>query len=182
MHVPQRFEHAVIEIPTVDERQYHGRKQFIRNFFTRPGSDDARLDIGIALPTAAVLQQVALEGRETDNRRAAVAERSQSGVDTKHKAVGRHLIKQCDDLARQSREIFLRAQGAFAIALAAPRVKKNKIDIRREIELPSAQFAHAEHDQGYRLTARVKHTAEAFPNMSLRTGAGRTQQFVGEHG
>ena len=91
LHPAQRLEHAEVEIAAVDEGAQHVAIQLIEAHRAR---DRPRLDLGVALPVAAVLLQVVLERAEADHERTRLAERPQPQVDAVDEAFVRHRAEQ----------------------------------------------------------------------------------------
>ncbi len=94
IHLAQRFEYTVVQVTAVDERHDKVLEKVGGNGGRRRLTDDPRLDIGIALPVPAVLQQVGFERRKARDRRTAVAEWPQARIDPEHEAIGCMLIQE----------------------------------------------------------------------------------------
>src|SRR5690606_36048308 len=148
LHLPQRVEDAVVQVLAIDER----REYLVENVALVLGArDEPRLDVGIALPVAAVAHEIRLERRHADGERAALAEGPQARVDAIDEAVARDLVEQLDQELRQLDEVGL---GVRVLVLARVftgfRKQEHEVDVRREIELAAAELAHAEHEQRQR--------------------------------
>ena len=161
MHVAQRFEDTVVDVAPVDERAHQVVVQVADDGLARVRTDDARLDVGVPLPVTTVLQQVGFERREADHGRPALAERPQSRIDSEHEAVRRAFIEKRDDLAREAPEVFLGADALAAVRLSVGGIQEDQVEIRREIELPAAELAHAENHERHDAVVRVAHAAKA---------------------
>ena len=98
LHLPQRVEHAVVEVAAIDER----REDIVEDVGSElDPREQARLDVRVSLPIAAVLDQVRFERGEPDRERPARAERAQAHVDAIREAVLGALIEQLDEELRR---------------------------------------------------------------------------------
>ena len=130
-------------------------------------TDNPGLDVGIALPVTAVLQQVGLERRKTGDGRSAVAERAQTSIHAKHEAIRGAIIQQPDDNLRQASEILLATQLARSVAFPIRGIQEDDIDVGGEIQFAAAQLAHRQHDERHDITSRPAETAMAFLELPL---------------
>ena len=178
MHLAKRFENSVVEIATVYERRNQVCVQLLGVGGPRCDSHDARLNIGIALPATAMLYQVRLQRSETDDRRPAVAEGSQSGIDAEHEAIGRILFKQRDDESAHTREILLCTERSRTIAFAAAGVQEYQVNVRRKIEFVPTELAHPQNDDRNRFAFFVTNFSESMLHFFFGITRSRLQQPV----
>jgi len=111
-----------------------------------PG-ESTRLQPGVALPRAALRDQVLLQRGERRGQGAAVTVGSQPHVDPKDVAVGREVVEGGDHPAAQAVEKFAIGEPARTGGLAFPGIGEDQVDVGRHVELPAAQLAHADDDQ-----------------------------------
>ncbi len=179
LHLAQRLEHSEIEIPAVDE----GPHEFLVcagvGFVAHHG---ARLDPGIPLPIAAVLLQIIIERRQAHDQRSAFAEGAQAHVHAKYEAILGSRIEQPDEFPAEPVEILLVVDRARAVGLPGLREQEHEIDVGREIELPAAEFAHAEHDQRHLRAVRAARPAERSLQLRLCGHRGGANAGVREFG
>src|SRR5690349_17184029 len=104
------------------------------------------LDVRVTFPITAVLLQIIFEAIETDCHPTAVAERTQTHVDAKHKSINRLGCKQMNYALCEPQKKFRVFHGAIGIIrprLTVLWIEKDQIDVGREIQFASTQFAHA---------------------------------------
>ena len=94
--------------------------------------------------------QVVLERREADYQRPGVAERAQPHVDPEDIAVDGRRIEQAYHRLADAPVVVGGVERDPAVALGGIRIEKDQVDVRREIELPAAELAHADDDQRLR--------------------------------
>ena len=177
LHVAQRLEHAEVEVAAEDERPQHVAVQVVerRRAMHRP-----RLHVGVALPVAAVLLQVVLEGVEAHHLRARLAERPQAQVHAVDEAVLRHRAEQLRHASAEPREVLLVLQRPRAVGLAVLGEQEHEVDVGREIELAAAELAHAQHHQLERCAVGAARHAVAGHERRTRAAAGGADADVGE--
>ncbi len=139
MNVAQPLVGVVVEVLAKDER----RHQLVELVEARSGQR-ARLEPRVALPRAALRDQILLERRVRDRERPALAVRPQPHVDAEHVAVGRAVVQRADHATAQPLEELAIGDGARAVGLAVVRVDEDQVDVRRYVELEAAELAHAE--------------------------------------
>src|SRR6185503_11457862 len=182
LHLTQRVEHTVIEITAVDERRQDVVEDIRGELHAR---QQARLDVSIAFPIAAVLEQVRFERGEPDRERPARAERTQPHVDAICKSVRRALIEQLDEQLAEALVIAL-ALDLDAALYGSVGIQEHQVDVRREVQLGASELAHAEHEQRQLVTVRTARPPE--PRLEARRCAAkrgfdeafREQRDVGE--
>ncbi len=158
LHVAQRLDDAEIDIATEHERPQRFAQLLAVGVFRT--AHQARLHHRIALPVAPLLLIVVFQRREAHHQWAAVAERPQPHIDTIDEAVDGLLIQRLDQpLAQAGEELGIVQLAPPALGLAVFRVGEDQIDIRREIQLATAQLAHAEDQQRLRLAGGVARRA-----------------------
>ena len=99
VHLAQRFEHPIIDIAPIHERLDQVAIKIVDNRGVRLRSDNPRLDVGVTLPIASVLEQVGFQRRETHYRRPALTEWAQSRIDPKHESIDSLFVEKRNDLA-----------------------------------------------------------------------------------
>ncbi len=107
----------------------------------------ARLDPGIALPFAALGDEVVFQHLEGADQWPGIAIRPQAHIDAEHLAVAGDFGDGADQrLADAGKELEVR-DGARPRRVAIFGVDENQVDIGRDIQLAAAQFAHADDNQ-----------------------------------
>ena len=135
-HFTQRRNRAEIEILPVDEWLEFSQQRFA---CIDVSGARARLDERIPFPVTSLGGEIILHGREVHDQRTACSKRTQSHVHAKHKAVFRNDFQCPNKLLTQPNEKLL--VGIAARGVARLGVSEDKIDIRRQIQLPGTEFA-----------------------------------------
>ena len=181
LHLPQRVEHAVVEVAAVDERREDQIEYVDRELVPR---DQPRFDVRVALPIAPVLHEIRLERRHADDERPARAERPQARVDAVDEAVAGVLIEQLDQQLGEPQVVGLRLRrlrGDVVVRLErAVRIEEHEVDVGGEIQLAAAELAHAEHEQRQRLAERVARPPETRLEQVRREARRAVDQVVRE--
>ena len=86
LHLAQAFEHAEIEIAPIDEGSH---RLVVKLLIGRSARDGPRLDPGVALPIAPMLQQIIFERGESTSEWTGIAEGSQPHVDAEDESIYR---------------------------------------------------------------------------------------------
>src|SRR6185437_966061 len=141
LHLPEALEHAVVEVAAVDERTDGGGLDL---GVALGGGHRARLDVGVALPVAAVARQVVLEGGEARHQRAGVAEGAQPQVHAQHEAIRGRRLEQPHQRLAEAREELLVGDAARAVGVAVLGEQQHEVDVGGEVELAPAELAHAD--------------------------------------
>jgi hypothetical protein len=121
-----------------------------------------RLDPGVALPLAALGDEVVFQHVEGTDQRAGIAVGPQAHVDAEHLAVLGDVGDGVDQGAAQAGEVFEIGNRSGAIGVAVLGIDEDQVDVRRDIELAPAQLAHADHDQLLRPAIGTARRAVAF--------------------
>src|SRR6185436_9483762 len=103
------------------------------------------------------------ERRVRHRQGAALAVGSKPHVDAENEAFRRDLVQRADDAAAKPLEELPRRQCARSIRLAVFRIDEDEIDVRRYVELASAELAHADDDEALcrsGLVARLPETGD----------------------
>jgi hypothetical protein len=161
-HFAQGFEGGEIDVTPVHEWPQRGDQALAGGNVTAAYT---RLDHRVALPRPALCFVVGLHCVEAAGERAAVAPGAQAHVNTEHEAVSGVGVQHLDQAAAEAREEFVIRQFAFcrtraALHLAFFRIGEDEVDVRGEVQLASAEFAHAEHNEFLRLAGLLanRHT------------------------
>ena len=147
VHGADRVDHAEIEVTAEHEGPHDGVQR--RDIFRLAG-DGARLDPGIALPLAALDDQVFLHHAQAGRQRARFAVGAQRHVDPEREAILDHLGQGRIQAPPQAHEEFMVRQLALAGSgrgLAVFRVDEDQVDVGRHIEFAAALLAHGQHHQ-----------------------------------
>ena len=156
-------ERGVVQVLAKDERAHDLVELIVRAAGKRPG-----LDPRIALPFAALGDEVLLEEVVARDERPRVAVRAQAHVDAEHEAVLGHIGKEPHQPARrrfQARRLF------------RPRMQEHQIDVGRNVELAAAELAHADDHQ-----LRRAEPVERRCDRELREVAHRAADFLQRRG
>ena len=180
MHLAQGLEHPVVNVAPIHKRNNQVAIQVIGHALVRLRPYDAGFHIGVPLPVTSMLQEIGLERTEADHRWTTFAERTQSRINAKRKALGRGLVEQRDNFPCQPAEVFLRAHALAAIGLAILRIEKNQVDIRGQIQLTAAKLSHTQYDERDTLARRRTHTAEARLKRTLGQSRGNVEHAIGK--
>ncbi len=177
MQRTHRADGAVVEILAVHERPNQRRE--LAHGGIVAAADHAALDPRIALPLAALRDEVLLQRVEARDQRARVAPRPQAHVDAEHAAVGGRLVEQRDDAPADAGEVLVIGDAARPGQVAFLGIDEHEVDVGGDVELASAQLAHADHQQ--RLRARALRYAalgvEARMRVRLRRGDCRLREI-----
>ena len=131
----------------------------------------ARLEPGVALPRAALRDQVLLERGERHRQRAALAVGAQPHVDAEDVAVRGDVVERADDAPAEPVEELAVGKAARAVGLAFLRVDEDEVDVGRDVELAAAELAHADDDQAL-------HRAGGVARLAVRRGQRRVVERV----
>lgn len=112
------------------------------------GGHEPGLEPGIALPFAALADQVVFQRVQAPGQRAGVAVRAQPQVGAEDLAVGVDLGQHRHHAARQAAIELMVADAARPVGLAFLAIEHDEVDIGRHVQLAAAQLAHA-HDQHF---------------------------------
>ena len=157
MHVAQARVRVVVEILAVHERR-HERHRARR---AAVAGQRPRLEPRVALPRAALRDQVLLERGVGDGQRTGIAVRPQPHVDAEHEAVGGHLVQRGDHAASEPLEELAVAEPPRARGLAFLRIDEDEVDVGRHVELAAAELAHRDdHEPLRRSRVRTDRFAE----------------------
>jgi hypothetical protein len=146
VHGADRVDHAEIEVAPEHERAHDC---FQRGDVQRVAGDRARLDPGVALPLAALHDQVFLDHREAGRQRAGLAVRAQRHVDAEGETVLGDFGQRRDQLLAEADKELVVRQLALAGAgggIAILRVDEDQVDIGRDVQLEAALLAHGNDD------------------------------------
>ena len=120
-----------------------------------------RLDVRVALPVAAVLDQIRLESAESPTASGPLSPNGRRRMSTRYdEAVLRALIEQLDQELPEPQVVLLHVDLRRAFH-GAVRIQEHEIHVGREVQLAAAELAHAEHEQRQRLAAGIARPAEA---------------------
>jgi hypothetical protein len=149
MQRADRADHAEVEIAAVDERR-DDRIELLRHPARRVAAafgHQPPLDPGVAFPLTALHVKILFEHAKTTHERPRIAVRPQPHVDAEHVAVGGHFGKRRDQtFAKPGKKILRRNRRTLtAGGLTVFFINEDQIDIRRDVQLPSTQLAHADH-------------------------------------
>ncbi len=140
----------------------------------------ARLEPGVALPSAALGDEVLLERRERHRERAAVAVRAQAHVDPEHEPVGRDVVQRGDHAPPDPLEELAIRERSRAIRFAFVGIDEHEVDVGGHVELGAPELAHADDDQLLRSPARIARLAVHGRERAMMRGDGRAHRAVGE--
>ncbi|MNX37744.1 hypothetical protein D3C86_680620 [compost metagenome] len=147
------------------------------------GPQHPRLDHGVALPVAAMVLVVILHGGEGDGERPRLAEGAQPHVDSKHLTILGGLVQGVDQaLAQLDEELLVGEFAPPADRVAVLREGEDEVDVRGEVQLAAPQLAHAEDEQGLRVTVAVHGGAELGALFGVEPVPGAADQRVREPG
>src|SRR5438270_847918 len=125
MELAHRVERGVVQIFAEDERAHDGRELVMLSARQRP-----RLDPCVALPFAALGDEVGLEKIEAADERPGIAVGPKAHVDAEYEAVLGGVVEQAHEPPRR------RLQPRRALAI---RMQENEIDVGGDVELAPAQ-------------------------------------------
>ena len=112
-------------------------------------SHNPSLDHRVTLPVTPLVLIIRLEGGKTQRQCATLAIGPQAHVHTEDKAVRRNLIQGLDQSLPQADEKLLIINGTRAApGFPLPGKGEDQVDIRRDVQLPTTQFAHTQHHHG----------------------------------
>ncbi len=134
--IPPGPQRAVVEVLAEHERPHDVVNLFLKFLST---CNAARLDPGVALPLAALRDEIVLQEIQAADKRPRLAVRPQPHVDAEGKAVLGALRQQPDeDLS-----------GALValVVVDAAGVHENQVDVGGNIEFPPAQLPHSDNHQ-----------------------------------
>ena len=146
----------------------HERADDAGELVVPPAGDRPRLDPRVALPFAALRDEVRLERLEARHQRSRIAIGPEPQVDAEGESVLGHRGEQRDELAAQVEEIFVVRELARPVGIALIRIDEHQVDVGRNIELAPAELAHADHRELLRLPGRRARRAE--PGAQRRVG------------
>ncbi len=171
LHGAQRLDGGKVQVAPIDERPQHAQ-QLLASLLV--AADHPRLDHRVALPVAALVLVVLLQRGEAVDQRAAGAVGAQAHVDAEDEAVDGDGIQRLDQLLPQAGEELLVVQRPLgALGLAALGVTEDQVDVRRQVEFPRAQLAHAQDHHPLRLAgAPADGRAELLAVAPVEPGAG----------
>ena len=116
----------------------------------------APLDPGVALPFAALRDEVVFQGVERADQRAGVAVRAQAHVDAEDLAVGGDFAERRNHALAEASEEIIVFDALRPCGIAFLGVDENVIDVGRHIQLASAELAHADDQQALRPAGLVE--------------------------
>ena len=175
LHVAQLLHRGKVQVTAVDEQPHVVQERLAQ--LQVPGHGP-RLDQGRPLPALAP-GLVVEEGRGHRLRRRPLApHRPKPQVGAEHQAVLGHLAHCMGQAFRELAEEFRGRDDAAACRLIGL-VEVDEVDVRAEVELPSAELAHAEHDEAV-VPRGARKPHPAVPPFQVRPAepAGRVQREV----
>ena len=116
----------------------------------------AGLDPGIAFPFPALGDEIIFQRVHRTDQRPRVAIRAQAHVDSEHLAIGRQFAERGNDALAQAGEEVVVFDRFRAGGIAFFRVDKDVVDVGRDIQLASAELAHADDHQALRAALAVQ--------------------------
>ena len=137
-----RIDRAEIEILAKDKRMAD-----LVQLVVAAAGQRSRLDPGIALPFPALGDQVVLQHLERAHQRAGIAVGPQAHVHPKHLAVFRDIGDRVDQAASETGKEFEVRDRARPVRIPVFGKYEYQVNVRRHIQLASAELAHADHDQ-----------------------------------
>ncbi|SAI57526.1 Uncharacterised protein [Bordetella ansorpii] len=144
----QRGQRVEIEVLAVHERHAQAfqlaRLRFRIAVGIGTGGHQAALQPGVALPFAALADQIVLQGVQAPGQRARVAIGPQPQVGAEHLAIGVDFGQDGHHAARQPAIEFVMADRARAVGIAFLAVQHDQVDVGRDIQLAAPQLAHAD--------------------------------------
>jgi len=159
VQTPHRGERGVVEVLAIHERPHDGGELLVR----RP-AQGARLDPRVALPLAALRDEIGLERLEAGRERSGVAVGPQPHVHAKGESVLRDLGEQADEPA---------ARALQALGVGAVGVGEDEVDVGGDVELAAAELAHGHDHQVW-----LAHPLERRRDLELREVAHRPADFL----
>ncbi len=168
---------VVVEIAAEHERAHE-----IFEFVAALRRQRAALEPRIALPRAALADEVFLEERERAGERTGIAVGAQAHVDAEHESLRGGLANRRDHRAAEFVEVLLVADHARAGRLAVLGEREYQIDVGRYVEFAAAQLSHADHDQRLALAGRRARFAERLRKPSCVVTQRRRNRAFGECG
>ncbi len=187
MQLAQTLEHAVIEVPTVDERRNHfGQGLGAAGSHRVQRSNHPALEPGKALPLPSLHEEILLQHRQTHGRRPGVAIGAQRQIDPEDETILGHLADQLLQAASQSGEVFVSADHACAMGppegLSVGLVDVDQVDIGGDIEFARSELAHADDPEIDRPTLLVDHSPVALIEFRPTRTHRSIQRHLGQFG
>ncbi len=153
LHLPQRLEHAEIQIPAIDEGSKSSEKSLAGIPVT---GHHVGLDQRIALPFTSLELVVVLHVIKIHDQWAAVAVGSKPCVHPKDKSVGGVFTDGLDQVsAKPVKKGFIGQGPPAAPGFAFGREGENQVHIRGKIEFAGTQLSHADHHQPLNVSAGI---------------------------
>jgi hypothetical protein len=177
VELAHRVDRAVVEVLTVHERMRDLGE--LRAHARIAPRDDARLDPGVALPFAALRDEVLLERLEAGSERPGIAPRAQPHVDAEDLAVRRRVGQRADHALPEPDEEFVVRESARCRAFV--RVDEHQVDVGRHVELAPAELAHADDQQLLRAGRAGRRAVLGFHAHAVRVER-RVEGHLGEVG
>ena len=141
-HVAQRLDDAEIDVTAENKRAQHRTQLVSIDAFAIP--HNPRLDHRVTLPVAPLLLVIIFQRRKAQHQRATFAKRTQSHIHAIDEAILRWLIQHFNQpLPHAGKKLRVIQFPASTLRTTMFRPGKNQIDIRGEIQLPTAQLTHA---------------------------------------
>ena len=141
-----------------------------------------RLDPGVALPLAALGDEIVFQHVEAAHQRPGVAIGAQAHVDAEHLAMFGDLVQGLDQLLAEALEKFIVADHLLATGVAIFRVDEDEVDVGGHVELASAELAHADDEQLLLPAGGRQRQAVALDEGGAQHRVRMTQADFGEHG
>ena len=149
----------------------------------RAAVHDAGLDPGVALPFAALGDEVVFQRVERADQRPGITVRPQAHVDTEDLAVGGDVAERLDDaLAEAVEEVEILDALLRPRRIAVLRVDENVIDIGRDVQLAPTELAHADHHQALRAALLIERFAVEIDQLAMVVIEREVGRHVGEQG
>jgi len=134
--------------------------------------DHAALDPGVALPFAALHDEVLLQHAQAAGERPGIAVRAQAHVDAEDVTVLGDIGQRIDQAPAQLRKVLVVGQRAWAaLRVALVVVEEDQVDVGRDVQLAPTELAHADHHQ-------FLHLARGLPDRLAMQRA----QLLADHG
>ena len=141
-HVAQRLNHAEIDVTTENKRAQHRTQLVSIDAFAI--AHNPRLDHRVTLPVAPLLLVIIFQRGKAQHQRATFAKRTQPHIHAIDEAILRWLIQHFNQpLPHAGKKLRVIQFPASTLRTTMFRPGKNQIDIRGEIQLPTAQLTHA---------------------------------------
>ena len=101
---------------------------------------------GVTLPVTPLILVVLLHGGKTHSQGTAVAIRSQAHINPEDKTIRILAVQHADQPLPEAQKKFLTGQHFFAAqSLSLAGIGQDQVDVRRQVKIACAQFAHAQH-------------------------------------